>query len=262
VFGTYFIAMEYVPGHTLKQLVEHCASDGRRGAASRSRSTSRPSSATRSITRNNRCDERGKPLGIVHRDVSPANIILSEHGLVKLIDFGLARAAVHSENTEQARSRASTATSRRSISAATSIHRADLWAVGIIMYELLTSRRLFDGPDAFETMMRVKQLPIPRPSLANPRVRPELDVLVMTALERDVNMRWQSAEALGDATHRHLSLSIALPGAAITCGIASPSASADCQRMLTSRSSAVITSTSSSGRTRGFASDGRGSAAA
>jgi serine/threonine protein kinase len=78
-------------------------------------------------------------------------------------------------------------------------HRADLWAVGIIMYELLTSRRLFDGKDAFETMMRVRSLPIPRPSIGNPRVTPELDRIVMTALERNPDRRWQSAAAMRDA---------------------------------------------------------------
>jgi serine/threonine protein kinase len=66
------------------------------------------------------------------------------------------------------------------------------------MYELLTSRRLFDGPDALETMMRVKALPIPRPSIANPTVTPELDEIVMTALERDPTRRWQSAAQMRD----------------------------------------------------------------
>jgi len=159
VFGTYFIAMEYVPGHTLKQLVEHCASTV----------AGWPQPITLNIAAqlcdaldhaHNRCDERGKPLGIVHRDVSPANIILSEHGLVKLIDFGLARAAVHSENTEQGTIKGKYSYIAPEYLGGNLDHRADLWAVGIIMYELLTSRRLFDGPDAFETMMRVKQLPI------------------------------------------------------------------------------------------------------
>jgi serine/threonine-protein kinase len=67
------------------------------------------------------------------------------------------------------------------------------------MYELLTSRRWFDGADNFETMMRVRSLPIPRPSLANPRVSPQLDRIVMTALERDPARRWQSAAAMRDA---------------------------------------------------------------
>src|SRR6185436_16379120 len=80
-------------------------------------------------------------------------------------------------------------------------HRADLWAVGIIMYELLTNRRLFDGPDAFETMMRVRELPIPRPSLANPKVAKELDEIVMRALERDPQRRWQSAAEMRDRIH-------------------------------------------------------------
>jgi serine/threonine protein kinase len=71
--------------------------------------------------------------------------------------------------------------------------------VGIIMYELLTSRRLFDGADAFETMPRIRNLPIPRPSIGNPHVTRELDEIVMQALDRDPAHRWQSAALLRDA---------------------------------------------------------------
>lgn len=198
VFGTYFIAMEYVRGPTLKELVEQC----------RATVGSVPEPITLSLAAqlcdaldhaHNRCDEHGQPLGIVHRDITPGNIILSDAGLLKLIDFGLAKAAVSTEETAVGMIKGKFGYVAPEYLAGQLDHRADLWAVGIIMYELLTSRRLFDAPDIFETMTRVRQLPIPRPSLANPRVTPALDRIVMTALERDPGRRWQSAAELRDA---------------------------------------------------------------
>jgi serine/threonine protein kinase len=208
VFGSYFIAMEYVRGPTLKELVEHC----------RSTVGSVPEPITLNLIAqlcdaldhaHTRRDEHGKPLGIIHRDVTPANIIISETGLLKLIDFGLAKAQGSTEETgvgiikgkygylapEYIRGKLDHGPDKR---APKLDHRADLWAVGIIMYELLTSRRLFDGPDAYETIKRVREMPIPRPSLANPQVTPELDEIVLTALDRDLTRRWQSAAAMRD----------------------------------------------------------------
>ena len=93
------------------------------------------------------------------RDVTPANIIISETGTLKLIDFGLAKAKKPNTNEQTA---VGVIKGKFGYVAPEYLngkldHRADLWAVGIIMYELLTSRRLFDGPNAFETMMRVRE---------------------------------------------------------------------------------------------------------
>jgi len=197
VFGTYFIAMEYVRGPTLKELVEQCGVTV--GWVPQAITLNLAAQLCDALDHaHNQRDENGKPLGIIHRDVSPANIIISPTGLLKLIDFGLAKASVTSEHTAAGVIKGKFGYVAPEYLGGKLDHRADLWAVGIIMYELLTSRRLFDGPDAFETMMRVHDLPIPRPSLANPRVTHELDEIVMAALERDPGRRWQSAEAMRD----------------------------------------------------------------
>ena len=197
VFGTYFIAMEHVHGPTLKEAIEHC----------RVTVGSVPQPITLYLAAqlcdaldhaHNQCDENGHPLGIIHRDVTPANIILSETGLLKLIDFGLAKAKSTTEQTAVGVIKGKFGYVAPEYLGGKLDHRADLWAVGIIMYEMLTSRRLFDGPDAFETMKRVRELPIPRPSLANPQVTRELDEIVMTALERDPSRRWPSAATMRD----------------------------------------------------------------
>jgi eukaryotic-like serine/threonine-protein kinase len=197
VFGTYFIAMEYVHGPTLKQLVEHCGISV--GAVPQAITLNLAAQLCDALDHaHNRCDEAGNPLHIIHRDVTPANIIVSRTGVLKLIDFGLAKARVTSEHTAVGVIKGKFGYVAPEYLGGKLDHRADLWAVGIIMYELLTSRRLFDGPDAFQTMMRVRELPIPRPSLANPKVTPELDEIVMTALERDPRRRWSSAAAMRD----------------------------------------------------------------
>jgi eukaryotic-like serine/threonine-protein kinase len=207
VFGTYFIAMEYVRGPTLKDLVAHCGATV--GAVPQPITLNLAAQLCDALDHaHNRSDEHGKPLGIIHRDITPANIILSDEGLIKLIDFGLAKAKVSSEETAQGVIKGKYGYVAPEYLGGKLDHRADLWAVGIIMYELLTSRRLFDGADAFETMMRIRNMPIPRPSIANPTVTPGLDEIVMTALARDPAQRWQSAAELRDAIRNE----IARPG--------------------------------------------------
>lgn len=192
LFGTHYIAMEYVPGPTLKQLVARCGSTV--GAVPEPITVNIAAQLTSALDYAHNCtDATGKPLGIIHRDITPANIILSDAGVVKLIDFGLAKASLSTEETAQGMIKGKYGYLAPEYLAGNIDHRADLWAVGIIMYELLTSRRLFDGQDALDTMMRIRSLPIPRPSRANPRVTPALDLVVMRALDRDPAQRWQSA---------------------------------------------------------------------
>ena len=198
VFGTYFIAMEYIPGRTLKDLIVHC------------RTTVGP--VPQPIVLNlamqlcdaldyahKRRDEHGRPLGIIHRDVTPANLILAPTGVLKLVDFGLAKATPATEPSVAGVIKGKLGYVAPEYTRGEIDHRADLWAVGIIMYELLTGgRQLFEAPDAVDTISRVRALPIPRPSLGNPEVHPDIDDVVMSALERDPRRRWPSAASMRD----------------------------------------------------------------
>lgn len=201
IFGTYFISMEYVKGPTLKELVTHCSVTV--GSVPQPITLSLAAQLCDALDHaHNQVDENGKSLGIIHRDITPSNIIVSDAGLLKLIDFGLAKTQMSSEETAQGMIKGKYAYVAPEYLGGRLDHRADLWAVGIIMYELLTSRRLFDGADAFETMTRIRNMPIPRPSIGNPRVTSDLDEIVMKALERDPARRWQSAATMRTALRR------------------------------------------------------------
>jgi eukaryotic-like serine/threonine-protein kinase len=195
---THFISMEYIVGPTLKQLVAHCANTV--GAVPHEIIINLALQLCDALDHaHTRVNDNGKPLGLVHRDVCPANIILSDSGLVKLIDFGLAKAETVNLDTGEGMIKGKFAYLAPEYLGGKLDARCDVWAVGVVMYELLTSKRLFDAPDEFETMNRVRKLPIPRPSVGNPRITPELDAVVMKALERDPAQRWQSAAELRDA---------------------------------------------------------------
>jgi eukaryotic-like serine/threonine-protein kinase len=195
---TYFIAMEYVPGPTLKELVDHCNTGiGLIPIPILLHIAHQVCDALDHA--HNGTDEHGKPLGIVHRDVSPSNVILSPSGLAKLIDFGLAKAKMISVQTDEGIIKGKFNYVAPEYLSGQLDARVDLWAVGVVMHEVLTGRRLFNAPDDFETVSRVKKMPIPRPSIANPAVSTTLDEIVMTALDRNPSRRWQTAVHLRDA---------------------------------------------------------------
>jgi serine/threonine protein kinase len=201
VFGTYFIAMEYIEGRTVKDLVEQCAAAA--GPVPQAVALNLIAQLCDALDyAHKRCDEKGRPLGIIHRDVTPANLILCRTGLLKLVDFGLAKATLATEPSTAGVIKGKLGYVAPEYTRGKIDHRADLWAVGIIMYELLTGRRLFHGANDFQTITRVRELPIPRPSLANPKVTPDVDEVVMTALMRDPRRRWPSAAALRDRIHQ------------------------------------------------------------
>jgi serine/threonine-protein kinase len=194
VGDTYFIAMELVPGKNLREIMRQCFRVV--GAMPLPIALAIIGQIADALDyAHNLCDETGTPLGIIHRDVSPSNIIVSDGGVVKLIDFGIAKA---SAQTMQTTSR--TIKGKFGYIAPEYIEgrldaRADLFALGVIAHELLANRLLFQADDDMDTLYRVRTMKIEPPSKWNPKVPPEIDALVMTALERDPDARWQGAHA-------------------------------------------------------------------
>ncbi len=182
--GSYYIAMEYLEGPTLDDVI---ADEGHLPARRAIDLTLQILAALRFAHRH----------GVVHRDVKPQNMILLRDGRVKVTDFGIARAG-SSEMTE-AGSIIGTAQyiSPEQARGLPVGPPADLYSVGVVLYKMLTGRVPFDGESAVAVAMRhVQERPVP-PSHLNPDVQPDLERVVMRALAKEVDRRYQTADEMG-----------------------------------------------------------------
>ena len=180
VDGTYYIAMQYLQGSTLKQLIDAGLSP------------QQAAGLIRQVLEGARFAHRH---GIVHRDLKPQNVIVDAEGKATVTDFGIAQAGVseitqagsvlgtpHYLSPEQAQGFEVTAVS-------------DLYSVGVMLYEALTGRVPFEGDSAVAVAMKQVSQPPQRPSSIKPEVSPALDAVVMRALEKEPGRRFQSADA-------------------------------------------------------------------
>ena len=148
----------------------------------------------------NKKSSQGEPLNIIHRDISPPNLLISYEGEIKLIDFGLAKAVGSSVQTQAGIIKGKLAyMSPEQVRGATLDLRSDVFAVGIVFFELLTARRLFRRDSDLETFDAVRQCRVPRPSEINPDIPKALEEILLTALARDIDKRYQSAGAMNEA---------------------------------------------------------------
>jgi serine/threonine-protein kinase len=203
--NTYFIVMEYVDGMNLRSLTESLRRQGSRLDTGHALYVGLEICKGLGYAHDMRSPDDDRPLGIVHRDVSPPNILLSRNGEVKLVDFGLAKAASQVEQTEPGVVKgkfsylAPEAASGQDID-----YRADIFACGIILFEMLTGRRLFYGETDYQTVELVRQARIPSFTALNSEVPPELDQVVRRALAREPGDRYQHAYELQDALAQFL----------------------------------------------------------
>jgi len=137
------------------------------------------------------------PLGIVHRDLSPSNIVVTFAGGVKVVDFGVAKIAADAELSGRYSLKGKLAyMSPEQVAQGRVDRRSDVFALGIVLYELTTGKRLFKGGNEVETMRLVLDAKVAKPSEVIPAYPPELERIVMRALERSAERRYQTARDL------------------------------------------------------------------
>ena len=203
--NAYFLVMEYIDGCNLKALIERQKQKNKRIEVAHSIYVMTECCKALNYAHFLEHPETNEPLGIVHRDISPPNILLSKNGEIKLVDFGLAKANSQIESTDQGVVKGKF--SYLSPEAASGLevdHRADVFAVGILLWEMFTGRRLFYGETDYQTVELVRQARVPSIAALNPEIDPELEAVVRKALARDANDRYQSAADLGDALTQYL----------------------------------------------------------
>lgn len=203
--NSYFLVMEFVDGCNLKALLDRLKQRGRRVEIPHAIYLMVEACKALSYAHHVENPENNEPLRIVHRDISPPNILLSKMGEVKLVDFGLAKANSQIESTDPGVVKGKF--SYLSPEAASGLEvdrRADVFAIGILLWEMFTGRRLFYGDTDYQTVELVRQARIPSVAALNPDVEPELEAIVRKALARDPNDRYLEAADLGDALAQYL----------------------------------------------------------
>ena len=191
---SYYIAMEYVHGHDLRSIVKRTRNKGLRMPLDLSlRVISQVCSALEYAHRKK--DERGQPMEIVHRDVSPQNILIAFEGNVKLADFGIAKAATKASKTERGALRGKLLyMSPEQAWGRTIDHRSDVFSLGLVLYEMVSEHKPFAGADSEATILElVRKCVITPPRQVNSRVPEALDRVIMKALARNPEERYQDA---------------------------------------------------------------------
>ncbi|GMV12790.1 MAG: serine/threonine protein kinase [Polyangiaceae bacterium] len=138
--------------------------------------------------------EQGEPLNIVHRDVSPQNVLVGTDGTARVLDFGVAKAAARVTSTRDGQMKGKVSyMAPEQLRGKGVDRRTDVFAAGIVLWETLTGRRLFDGDDPGEILTKLLEAVIPPPSSLEPSVPPQLDAIVLRALDRNIERRWPTA---------------------------------------------------------------------
>ncbi len=199
--NSFFLAMEFINGEDLRSIAQQSDTVNRRP----------PLAVVCRIIMDilaglhyahSLADEQGKPLGVVHRDVSPQNILVTYDGVVKIIDFGIAKATMAHENEQTQAGMVKGKYAYMSPEQARSARldgRSDVFSVGILLWELITWRRLFKRGTDLATMVAVAEEPAPSMLLLTPDCPQELDDVVQKSLSKEADQRYGSAREFQEA---------------------------------------------------------------
>lgn len=195
--NTYFIVMEFVDGANLRGLTDMMKNSNKNFPIEEAVYIAIEMCKGLQYA-HNLSDEHGNSLNIVHRDMSPPNVLITKHGEVKIVDFGLAKASTQLERSEPGIIKGKF--SYLSPEAATGVEvdaRADIFAIGIMLWEMLAGRRLFLGKTDLETVQLVQKAPVPAITQIRKDVHPALEPILNRALAADRNQRYSTARDFG-----------------------------------------------------------------
>lgn len=198
----YYLVMEYIEGDTLAHLL----------ARSAQQQTKLPVEVSVRIALDTLAglhaahelkDDQDQPLGVVHRDVSPQNVLVGIDGTTRITDFGVARAAARLTTTRTGQLKGKLAYMAPEQARGQGVdRRADLFALGIVLWEAFAMKRLFKGEGEAETLSRVLSEPIPKLRSVSPTLPAGIESVVMKALDRDVDKRFSTAAEMADALEK------------------------------------------------------------
>jgi serine/threonine-protein kinase len=193
--GRYFLVLELVDGWDLGRVLGRAASAGTR--LPRELGLYVTAEVCRALSYAHSKSDGDRPLGIVHRDVSPHNILLSDQGEVKLTDFGIAKAMNKREHTGTGVVKGKVAFMSPEQAMGKPIDaRSDLFSLGTILYLLMTRARPFEGPTDLETLLRVQKGDFTPAEATAPDLEPEVASIIARAMRMDPEERYQSAEEM------------------------------------------------------------------
>jgi len=205
VEGAYYIAMDYVEGATIKDLFKRVRDRKEQFTVDMAVHIVREIGQGLAYA-HRKVDDRGESLGIVHRDISPANILISFEGEVKIVDFGISKAANQSHNTRIGVIRGKTGymSPEQTKSGTPMDQRSDIYSLGIIFYELLSGERLFKAKSVPEALRLIREGKIPDIRSLRSEISPNLEKILLKALSVNPEERYQSADELVDALNEYL----------------------------------------------------------
>lgn len=202
----YYLVMDYIEGKTVHQIVSELKNHGESLAVDQVLYLIKEAAA--GLDNAHRCVDtsNNKPLGVIHRDVSPQNIMLSFDGAVKVIDFGIAKAGNRNITEVGTFKGKFSYMSPEQGEGLTLDHRSDIFSLGVVLWELLANEQLFSGNTNLEILRNVKKGKIKSLRSINSSIPPELEKIVNRSLAKDRNERYQTAADFGRDLNRLLNM--------------------------------------------------------